>query len=127
MVGDYIFIADISNFGANLIFYVGVANPQFRMAVESEIAPTHAERSDMLIGFDALEQAAAFPSGAPGAKIYLDTAVEHLSKVANTESRNALANMLLSSAFFNLAHYHAKQGDKEKPIKQRALSTGYFF
>jgi TolB-like protein len=80
-------------------------------------------RSDLLIGFDALEQALAYPLGdASGVKL-LDQAEEALNRAANDDPRNPFTHMLLASCYFNKAQAVGSQGQNAERQKMHEQLT----
>jgi tetratricopeptide (TPR) repeat protein len=99
------------------------SNSVLKAQVLTPVANNVASRSDLLIGFDALEQALASPSGdANGAKL-LDQADEALNKAANEDPRNPFTHMLLASCYFNKAKALGSQGQNAERQKMHDQLT----
>jgi hypothetical protein len=82
--------------------------PNLVNAVLTPVADTPQQRSDLLMGLEYLEQSLQSALGSEESQELLGKAEQHLTTFA--AERNALANMLLASCYYNQAQYHALAG-----------------
>lgn len=103
-------------------------------AVVQPVARSAGARSDLLAGFETLQQALAHPVGNPQGDALLAAALEHLSRAVapDADPSNPLAHVLLASCHFNLAASLAHQGKNEpaeaaRSQAEEALRKAYGF
>lgn len=77
------------------------------------VATTVEVRTDLLTGFEALEQALAYPVGDPAGKVLLEQAETALGKASMGDPRNPFIQMLQASCYFNQAQALAAAGQKD--------------
>ncbi|MGE0756989.1 MAG: hypothetical protein AB7O38_08215 [Pirellulaceae bacterium] len=77
------------------------------------VANNVAARPDLLTGFEALEQALAYPIGDAAAQKLLVQAEEALNRAVAADPRNPFAHMLVASCQYNLSHVAANAGQAE--------------
>jgi tetratricopeptide (TPR) repeat protein len=83
------------------------------------VAANVESRSDLLTGFEALEQALAFPIGDATGVALLAQAEQALARAANQDPRNPFTHMLTASCHFNLAQAAAND-DRTAEAKERS-------
>ncbi len=99
------------------------------------VALNDAAQSNMLAGFEALEQALAYggqnnSEPHPKSKPLLDLAVKRLQAAIAEDARDGLAHRLLADAYFNLALHATMMGqpsENETAQYKRALKQAYRF
>lgn len=75
--------------------------PAVSAQVLTPVANTVTARTDLLTGFEALEQALGYPVGDPTAKTLLEQSEQALVRAAKDDVRNPFIQMLLASCYFN--------------------------
>lgn len=86
------------------------SNKQFAVPVSNSV-PT---RSDLLAGFEALEQALAYPVDSKEGHELVERATASLAKASEADRRNPFAHVLLANSLFNQAQRAAAQGDADQ-------------
>ena len=71
-------------------------------------------RSDLLAGFESLEQALAFASGSAEGNALLEQAQKRLEAAAAQDPRNPLAHLWLASCYFNQAQALVRAGRRDE-------------
>jgi tetratricopeptide (TPR) repeat protein len=85
-------------------------NPTVNAQLITPVANTVESRSDLLTGFESLEQALALPIGDPSAGALLTQAEQALTRAAEKDARNPFTHMLMASCHFNQSQAAANQG-----------------
>jgi hypothetical protein len=105
-------------------------NATLKAQVLTPVSNSVESRSDLLAGFEALEQGLAYPIGDAAGKALLDQAEQSLARAATEDVRNPFIQMLLASCFFNQSQalLNAGQAEEAKAKSQQfseALKRAY--
>lgn len=84
-----------------------------RKQILTPVANSTEVRSDLMIGFEALEQALGYTRGDAAAKPLLDQAEQFLTRAADKNTRDPFIQMLLASSYFNQAQVAAQTGQAD--------------
>ena len=84
------------------------------------VATNSVIRSDLLTGFEALEQALAYPTGDSEAKRLLDVADDALAKAAMADVRNPFVYLLQANCYFNQAQLLNADGQRDAAAAKAA-------
>lgn len=108
------------------------SRPTLENGIVSPVAGDAAERSHVLAGLHQLELALSYPVGSDDSHPLLDSARESLEKAVGSagDPRNAWAQLLLTSCYYNLWFGHYQRGDVTEAALmqkefQKSLSQAY--
>ncbi len=104
--------------------FVGLRdNTTLKSQVLTPVANNVESRTDLLGGFEALEQALAYPVGDATGKTRLEQAEQLLGRAASQDVRNPFIQMLLASCYFNQAQGALNGGRTEEAKAKSQLFT----
>jgi hypothetical protein len=86
-------------------------NSNLKQQVLTPVANQVETRSDLLSGFEALEQGLAYPVGDAVGKTRLEQAEQALARAAELDVRNPFIQMLLASCYFNQSQAALQAGN----------------
>jgi tetratricopeptide (TPR) repeat protein len=89
-------------------------SPGFNDELITPVANIQEARTDLLAGFEALEQSLAYPLGSAEGKALLEQAEKKLKAATNQDPRNPLGHLALASCDFNWAQSLSHQGRKDE-------------
>ncbi|MDA1177888.1 MAG: hypothetical protein O2931_03730 [Planctomycetota bacterium] len=108
------------------------SRPTLESGIVSPVAGDAAERSHVLMGLHQLELALSYPVGSDDSLPLLNSARESLEKAVGSagDPRNAWAQLLLTSCYYNLWFGHYQRGDGAEASRiqkefQKSLSQAY--
>jgi tetratricopeptide (TPR) repeat protein len=96
-------------------------NPTLNAQLITPVANTVESRSDLLTGFESLEQALAYPTGDPAGVALLNQSEQALARAAEKDARNPFTHLLMANCYFNQAQAASSLGRTEEAKERSKL------